>query len=201
MGNIFTDLVAKLTRRQRKGKPVPVPVPVTPKPAPEAPLRAVTYNRVNGVVSGGVIQAGNINGRVRWDDEARVYKGTNYITQSRNAEEARRRRERDDYDNGNDFNMFVAGTAFDDTFFYQNNDVAPERPCEDSNYSGGYTDTSSGSSSSYEAPSPSYSAPETSYSPPSYSSDYGSSSSTSSYDSGSSSSYDSGSSGGGSYGD
>lgn len=182
MSNIFADLVAKLTRRQKKGKPVPVPV------KPEPPLKAVTHNRADGVVSGNVF----------WDKDAGVHRGK---TAAQKEADRRRRedydRDRRDYDEGNDFGLFVAGSTFDESFFYQN---APESPSTGSDYSGGYDGYTQSVPEPYVAPSTSYSAPEPSYTAPSYT-DYGSSSSSSSYsDSGSSSSSssysDSGSSGG-----
>lgn len=172
MSNIFTDLVAKLTRRQRKGKPVPVPVP----PKPEPPLRAVTYNRVDGRVSGGVIQAGSINGGAVWDDEARVYRGNNYVVQQRppyqQTPKAPVKPKRHDYD---DSDYYESAFVPDPAFFFLSEERTPESPSTGSDYLGGYTDTSSGSSSPYEAPQASYSAPEPSYSAPSYSGDSGSS--------------------------
>ncbi len=104
MTNVFSVLKKKLTRREKKGKPVPVPV----VPA-EKPIKAVTYNRCDGHVEGGLIQAGVIHETkpplqqtpkaAYWDQEAKVYKGANYLVQSQDAArrlaDERRRLERD----------------------------------------------------------------------------------------------------------
>lgn len=218
MGNIFTDLVAKLTRRQKKNKPVPVPYkePIRRQPEPsDNPLVAVTYNRVDGVVSGGTLNRGTV--RINesrpplqqkpkgayWDDEAKIYKGTNYVTQVQEAERAKRRRRQEDDD---DFLLFATATTFDDSFYYQNQ---PENVCDGSESASGYDYPRETFSPVYEAPSPSYEAPastttydsgsswSSSGTSDSSSSSYGGSSS---YSSDSGSSYSSSDSGGGSYG-
>jgi hypothetical protein len=213
MGNIFADLVAKLTRRQKKGKPQPVAAP--------KPIKAVTYNRVDGVVSGSLLQTGHIGQVITdlpphqqtprgavWDDTAKVYRsaGVRYAETDRAARRRRFDNDREDFDKGDDFGMFVAGTKFDDAFFYVSDSGPAESASKAPDYDGGYTDTAPAVSSSYGGSQGSYGGSETLYSTPSYSggNDSGSSSSYSpSYsDSSSSSSYsDSGSSGGGSYSD
>jgi hypothetical protein len=202
MGNIFSDLVAKLTRRQKKNKPVLVPVPSKPEP----PIKAVTYNRVDGQVSGAQLKGG-----VVWDDIAKVYtqeqframkpplqqtpyKGTNYFVQAQEAERLERERRIKRYDQDNDdFMLFASATEFDQAWFYQNEETAPEidsKPLE--------------SPSGYDYPretfSPVYEAPSYQYEPPTSTTTYDTGSSwtssgdsgSSSTDSGSSSSYDSG---------
>lgn len=191
MSNFFTDLVEKLTRRQKKGKPVPVEVPADPKPekirqVPETIGTAVTYNRVDGAVSGGLFHAGNVT----WDDQAKVYRVRNYQIQQEAARRAELDRQKRQKERGRreEEQCYASSTTFDDTFFLSSSETVYTAPESAS----GYDYPSPASSSSYVAPSPSYEAPP-SYSSPSYSSDSGSSSSSSGYtssysDSGSSSS-------------
>jgi hypothetical protein len=201
MGNIFSDLVAKLTRRQKKNKPVPV----EPKPKPiEIPIKAVTYNRQDGVVAGAQLKGGVI-----WDDIAKVYtqtpkvthRGTNYLIQAQNTDRVLRERKiKNPYHHDHDFEMYVAGTAFDEAWFYQNEESAPQIDSKPLGSPSGYDYPQETFSPVYEAPSHHYEAPAStttydsgsSWSAPS---DSGSSSSYSgggSTDSGSYSSSDSG---------
>jgi hypothetical protein len=193
MRNIFSDLVAKLTRRQKKNKPVPV----KPKEPEEKPIKAVTYNRADGVVSGAQLKGGVI-----WDDIAKVYmqesskvspkathRGTNYVIQAQNTDRVLRERKiKNPYHDDHDFEMYVAGTAFDEAWVYQNEESAPQIDSKPLDSPSGYDYPRETFSPAYEAPSPSYEAPAstTTY-------DSGSSWSTPS-DSGSSSSYSGGSS-------
>jgi hypothetical protein len=211
--NIFRKLFGS-KRRERKNKPVPVvphKAPIRQEPEPAEPkIKAVTYNRVDGQVSGGLLQAGPVRmvearpplqqtpKRAEWDEDNYIYKG-----------KARNRYAGDD-----GFIFYANSTDFDDAFFYQSEETPPERGYTAPESASGYDYTPQPISEPYVAPSPSYeaptyTAPEPSYSAPSYSSpsyDSGSGSSYSGYsgssssysDSGSSSSYsDSGSSGGG----
>jgi len=193
MRNIFSDLVAKLTRRQKKNKPVPVPhkEPIRQQPEPEEkPMKAVTYNRQDGVVAGARLKGG-----VVWDDIAKVYtqtpkatnRGTNYLIQAQNTDRVLRERKiKNPYHDGHDFEMYVAGTAFDEAWFYQNEETSPESVSKAPDSPSGYDYPQETVSPVYEAPSLSYEAPQsmTSY-------DSGSSWSAPS-DSGSSSSYSGG---------
>jgi len=191
MNNFFTDLVAKLTRRQKKGKPVPVPVVPEPiktdkvRQAPETIGTAVTYNRVDGRVSGSVIQVGGVT----WDEEAKVYRGKNYVIQQeaerrrlqdvardRAANLAHQERLRRERERREDEQRYASSTTFDDAFFVS----SAETSYEPHGRSSGYDYPSDTSQPAYVAPSPSYEAP--SYSSPSHSSvDSGSSSSGGGY--------------------
>lgn len=208
MKNIFAELKKKLTRREKKGKPVPVPhkAPIRQEPEPAEPkIKAVTYNRADGRVSGGELKS------VYWDEGAKVYKGTNYFVQAQEADRLMREQELklrksrpvryDDY-GGDDFSFYADSTTFDEAFFHQSEETRPER---------GYTAPESPLGYDYprETVSPVYEAPRTSYEAPASTTAYdtGSSSASTGYSSsgysdsgsGSSSYSDSGSSSGGGY--
>ena len=137
MKNFFAVLKEKLTRRQKKNKPVPV----DPRP-----IKAVTYNRVDGVVSGGPLESIRVHETrpplqqmpkgAYWDEEARVYKGTNYFVQAQEVDRIMREAELkarkklpvryDDY-GGDDFAFYADSTIFDDAFFHQSEETRPER--------------------------------------------------------------------------
>jgi len=182
MGNIFTSLINKLSkRRQKKGKPVPVvPVPVTVPAEPK--LRAVTYNRVDGVVSGGRIEA------VRPPVQQRPRPVSRPVPQS--PKTASRRHDRD-YD---DEIRYAEVTTFSPEWYRMNEDASG--PFSGGNSNSGSDYTPEPVSSSYVAPSTSYEG--ASYSAQSYSSDSGSGGS--SFSSGSYSDSGSSSSSGGGYG-
>lgn len=201
MSNIFTDLVQKLTRRQKKNKPVPVPVEV-PEKVRQEPAKigtVVTYNRVDGRVSGSVLQVGGVT----WDDKAKVYRGKNYVAQQQAAileREAQLHKARKERERREDERNYASSTTFDDAFFYQSTETGPERVYTTPESSSGYDYPSQPPQAAYVAPSPSY-EPSPSYSPPSYSSPSYSDNSSSSSSSSSSSYSDSGSSSsGGGYG-
>lgn len=177
--NIFQRICASL-RRKKKGKPVPV--------VPEPPIKAVTYNRVDGLVSGGVLvehrpplQQTPRSGRVVWDPASKVHKGKTY----------NRRADTDD------FVMYAESTEFDDTFFYESGETASERGYTAPESASGYDYPSQSVSSSYVDRSPFYEAPTSSWGDStsnSGSSHYSSSPVSYSGDSGGSSGYSSGSS-------
>jgi hypothetical protein len=195
MRNIFSDILAKISkRRKKKGKPQPV--------VPEPPIKAVTYNRCDGHVSGGLLQAGVIHETkpplqqtpkgAYWDQEAKVYKGTNYHAQAPGVDEMMRRREsearrlRRDRDGhvGSNVTYYAESTVFDPAFFHLSEETGPERGYNDTKSGSGYDYTHQTVSSSYEPSGTLYEAPA--YSAPSSTSD-------------SSSSYTSTDSGGGGY--
>jgi|SRR6188474_2243994 len=194
MRNIFTDLVAKLTRRQKKNKPVPV----EPKPKPiEIPIKAFTYNRQDGVVAGAQLKGGVI-----WDDIAKVYTQER-IRETKPPLQQTPKRRKNHSDDDHDFEMYVAGTAFDEAWFYQNEESAPDVSprCEDpwSPFTNGSESVSKApeSPSGYDYPretfSPVYEAPTYHYEAPASTTTYDSGSSWSTpSDSGSSSSYSGG---------
>jgi len=202
MRNIFSDLVAKLTRRQKKNKPVPV----KPKEPEEKPIKAVTYNRVDGVVAGAQLKGGVI-----WDDIAKVYtqtpkatnRSTNRAIQSVKPPLQQTPKRRKTHGDDHDFEMYVAGTAFDEAWFYQNEETSPDASsrCEDpwSPFTNGSESVSKApeSPSGYDYPretfSPVYEAPSYHYEAPASTTTYDSGSSWSNpSDSGSSSSYSGG---------
>ncbi len=202
--NIFRRLFSS-KRREKKNKPVPVvphKEPIRHKPEPPEPkIKAVTYNRVDGRVSGGRLiesrpPVQQTPKRAIWDEDSQIYKG----------------KVRNRHSDDNEFEFYADSTMFDDAFFYQSEETGPER---------GYTAPESASGYDYtpQPVSEPYVAPSASYEPPTYTPSYdtGSSSSSSGYsyspssdsgsssysssDSGSSSYSDSGSSGGGYSGD
>lgn len=161
MKNIFSDILAKISkRRKKKGKPQPV--------VPE-PIKAVAYNRCDGHVSGGLIQAG-----VVWDNKDKVYKGGKVGVAQKRPPIQQTRKRRDEV-------VYAESTIFDPAFFHISEETSSER---------GYTAPESASGYDYprETVSPAYVAPSPSYESPTYSAP----SSSNSY-----SSTDSGSSGGG----
>lgn len=181
--NIFQRIAASL-RRKKKGKPAPV--------VPDRPIKAVTYNRVGGVVSGGQLiehrpPLQQTRRGVVWDPVSKVHKGKTYD----------RRVETDD------FVMYADATDFDDGFWHMSTEIEAERPYEAPGRSSGYDGYTQSIAEPYVDARPSYEAPTStttydtgsSYVAPSYSG-----SSSSGFESSSSSGYTASDSGGSSGG-
>lgn len=160
MKNIFAVLKKKLTRREKKGKPVPVVPPLKKRERP-VPAESPYSNPDGGEKIRAVFMQPPLRQTPRgayWDEEARVYKGNNYLIQAAQVErDLRQRREVQEY---LDRSMVVPVEIF-----YEE----PESPCKAPESPSGYDYPRETVSSSYEPSGTLYEAPT--YSPPSSTSD------------------------------